>query len=50
MCAKCGCGHKNYQHEMVQMGGTFYQTEKVNYNMPKVPKVPPMPRTGKKAK
>jgi hypothetical protein len=35
---------------MVKQGGTFYQTTKVNYNMPKVPKVPPMPRSGKKAK
>ncbi len=32
---------------MVKMGGTFYQTTKVNYNMPKVPSVPPMPRSGK---
>jgi hypothetical protein len=35
---------------MVKQGGTFYQTEKVNYNMPKVPSVPPMPRTAKKSK
>lgn len=50
MCATCGCGHINYQHETVKMGGTFYQTTKVDYNMPKTPKVPPMPRTMKKGK
>lgn len=50
MCKSCGCNHLNYQHETVKMGGTFYQTTNVDYNMPKVPKVPPMPRTTKKGK
>lgn len=45
MCATCGCGHKNYKHEMPKMPGSAKGIDKVNYNMPKVPSVPKMPRS-----
>ena len=50
MCAKCGCNHINYQHEMPKVEGSSFTPIKVNNNMPKVPAVPAMPRTTKKGK
>ena len=54
MCATCGCNYKNYSHregEMkVRMPGSYSQSTKVKDSMPKVPKVPPMPRSSKKGK
>jgi hypothetical protein len=50
MCANCGCNHINYQHEMPKMPGSYKGIDKVDYNMPKVPAVPAMPRSTKPKK
>ncbi len=50
MCAKCGCNHINYQHEMPKVEGSSFTPQEVNYNMPKVPAVPAMPKSTKKGK
>jgi len=50
MCATCGCNHINYDHEMPKNVGSIKASEKVNYNMPKVPAVPAMPKSTKKGK
>lgn len=54
MCATCGCNYKNYNHrpgEMkTTMPGSYSQSTKTKDAMPKVPKVPPMPRSAKRGK
>jgi hypothetical protein len=49
MCATCGCGHKNYPHEMPKNVGSLVGkvTEKREDGMPKIPSIPKMPRSTK---